>query len=52
MIPDIEFGTFEEAFADIKRRRSWFRLHISNPHKDYRDLIEREIQLATNQCRK
>ena len=31
------FDTFEEAFADIKKRRSWHRLHIRNVHPDYKD---------------
>jgi hypothetical protein len=43
VIPDNTFDSFEKAFADIKKRRSWYKL-VSDIHIDYRDMVEKEIE--------
>lgn len=47
VVPDNQFNSFAEAFSYIKNRyRSWFRLHISRVHPDYREMIDEDVRKA------
>lgn len=43
-----EYENFEQPFQLINSKYSWFRLHLSNIHEDYRDYVISELIISLN----